>query len=109
VWIDLDLSISSLTPICELYICVCACVSLCVCPLECQGLSTFKETAYSYIYISIYICTSIMYIKVRMYAYNWYISAGNNDACQRFVAKDQQIFRSNNTSSFFLLLFIFYS
>ncbi len=30
---------------------------------------------------------------------------GNDDACQRFVAKDQQIFRSNNRS--FSLLFTF--
>lgn len=42
-----------------------------------------------------------MYVKVRMYAYNWYISDGNNDACQRFVTKDQQ-----KKSFFFLVLLI---
>ncbi len=40
-----------------------------------------------------------------MYAYNRYVTDGNDEACQRFVAKDQQIFRSNNRS--FSLLFVF--
>ncbi len=41
-----------------------------------------------------------------MYAYNCDISDGNNEACQRFVAKDQQIYRSNNSRSFLLFVFV---
>jgi hypothetical protein len=88
-------------------VCVCVCVCACVCSLECQGLSSFKETTYSYIFISTYLYILCIKRCVCMHTIDIYLTAMMRPV--KDLLQKINIYTERTIVEIFSLLFAFLS